>query len=85
MPPLPFASIPVYRDPDFVTRGDILEQIDRRCSVPAARVALVGLGGVGYASFRKFHQEADWEQQIAAIKGDSPQIRGEGDDAKVIF
>ncbi|KAK4446467.1 kinesin light chain [Podospora aff. communis PSN243] len=46
-PPQPFATIPFSRDPDFVERGDILEQIDRRCSEPAARVALVGLGGVG--------------------------------------
>ncbi|KAK4651778.1 LOW QUALITY PROTEIN: hypothetical protein QC762_0096210 [Podospora pseudocomata] len=46
-PPRPFATIPFSRDPDFVNRGDILEQIDRRCSEPAARVALVGLGGIG--------------------------------------
>ncbi|KAK5652950.1 hypothetical protein OQA88_9429 [Cercophora sp. LCS_1] len=46
-PPKPFATIPFSRDPDFVDRGDILEQIDRRCSEPAARIALVGLGGVG--------------------------------------
>ncbi|VBB77139.1 Putative protein of unknown function [Podospora comata] len=46
-PPKPFATIPFSRDPDFVDRGDILEQIDRRCSEPAARVAFVGLGGIG--------------------------------------
>ena len=46
-PPPPFATIPFSRDPDFVNRGDILGQIDQRCSEPAARVALVGLGGVG--------------------------------------
>ncbi|KAK4159493.1 kinesin light chain [Cladorrhinum sp. PSN259] len=46
-PPQPFATIPFSRDPDFVNRGDILDQIDKRCSEPAARVALVGLGGVG--------------------------------------
>ena len=46
-PPVPFASIPFSRDPDFVNRGDILNQIDERCSEPAGRVALVGLGGVG--------------------------------------
>ncbi|KAK4674582.1 hypothetical protein QC763_0025790 [Podospora pseudopauciseta] len=46
-PPKPFTTIPFSRDRDFVNRGDILEQIDRRCSEPAARVALVGLGGVG--------------------------------------
>ncbi|WPJ61335.1 hypothetical protein SMAC4_13446 [Sordaria macrospora] len=46
-PPPPFATIPFSRDPDFVSRGDILDQIDQLCSKPAARVALVGLGGVG--------------------------------------
>jgi hypothetical protein len=46
-PPLPFAAIPFSRDPDFVNRVDILDQVDQRCSEPAARVALVGLGGVG--------------------------------------
>ncbi|KAJ4347684.1 hypothetical protein N0V85_009748, partial [Neurospora sp. IMI 360204] len=46
-PPPPSATIPFSRDPDFVNRGDILDQIDQRCSEPAARVALVGLGGVG--------------------------------------
>ena len=45
--PQPFAVIPFCRDPDFVNRGDILDRIDRRCSEPAGRVALVGLGGVG--------------------------------------
>ncbi|EAQ84027.1 hypothetical protein CHGG_10431 [Chaetomium globosum CBS 148.51] len=46
-PPIPFATIPFSRDPDFVNRGDILDQIDERCSELAGRVALVGLGGVG--------------------------------------
>ncbi|KAK4161917.1 kinesin light chain [Cladorrhinum sp. PSN259] len=46
-PPKPFAAIPFSRDPDFVDRGDILDQVDRRCSEPASCVALVGLGGVG--------------------------------------
>ncbi|EAQ93491.1 hypothetical protein CHGG_01726 [Chaetomium globosum CBS 148.51] len=46
-PPIPFATIPFSRDPDFVNRGDILDQIDERCFELAGRVALVGLGGVG--------------------------------------
>ncbi|QYT02969.1 Kinesin light chain [Trichoderma simmonsii] len=45
--PQPFPLIPFSRDPDFVNRGDILEQILARCLEPAGRVALVGLGGVG--------------------------------------
>ncbi|KAK3985963.1 kinesin light chain [Cladorrhinum sp. PSN332] len=46
-PPTPFPTIPFSRDRDFVDRGDILEQINQLCSEPAARVAVVGLGGVG--------------------------------------
>ncbi|OIW27995.1 TPR-like protein [Coniochaeta ligniaria NRRL 30616] len=46
-PPHPFASIYFSRDPDFVSRGDVLEQIALGCSEPPRRVALVGLGGVG--------------------------------------
>ena len=47
MPPQPSVSIPFPRDPDFVSRGSILDQVDQLCSEPAGRVALVGLGGVG--------------------------------------
>ncbi|KAK4158626.1 hypothetical protein QBC43DRAFT_350106 [Cladorrhinum sp. PSN259] len=46
IPPQPFATISSSRNPDFVDRGDVLDQLRRRCSEPAARVALVGLGGV---------------------------------------
>ena len=45
--PCPSSTIPFGRDPDFVDRGDILEQLHRRCALPASRTALVGLGGVG--------------------------------------
>jgi len=41
------ATIPLSRDPDFVDWGDILDQIDRLCSEPAARVALAGLDVAG--------------------------------------
>ncbi|KAM7202262.1 P-loop containing nucleoside triphosphate hydrolase protein [Rhypophila sp. PSN 637] len=46
-PPAPFATIPFSRHPDFVDGRNLLDQIDKRCSEPAARMALVGLGGVG--------------------------------------
>lgn len=46
-PAEPFADIPFGPNPDFVDRGDILKEIDERCSKPAGRVALVGLGGAG--------------------------------------
>ncbi|KAL8284636.1 hypothetical protein RB600_009179 [Gaeumannomyces tritici] len=46
-PPQPSAFIPFSRDADFVDRGDILAQLRQRCSEPASRIALVGLGGIG--------------------------------------
>ena len=46
-PPKPSSTIPFRRDPDFVDRRTLLDQIHQKCSVPAARTALVGLGGVG--------------------------------------
>lgn len=47
-PKAPF-NVPFRKDVDFVERGDILDQIHERCSRPAGRASLVGLGGVGYA------------------------------------
>jgi hypothetical protein len=44
--PQPFPSIPFRRDPDFIDREGILEEMKQCCS-PAGRVALFGLGGVG--------------------------------------
>ncbi|OCK85164.1 hypothetical protein K432DRAFT_343643 [Lepidopterella palustris CBS 459.81] len=46
-PPSPSAAIPFRRDPDFVDRGTLLDQIREKCFAPASRIALVGLGGVG--------------------------------------
>ncbi|KAN0082306.1 TPR-like protein [Elaphomyces granulatus] len=40
------ANVPFRRDQDFVHR-EILTEIQSKCSQPASRVALVGLGGVG--------------------------------------
>ncbi|KAH7400586.1 putative kinesin [Phaeosphaeria sp. MPI-PUGE-AT-0046c] len=46
-PPQPSCFVPFCRDRDFVDRGTLLDQISERCSAPASRIALVGLGGVG--------------------------------------
>ncbi|MCJ1274918.1 hypothetical protein MMC21_002716, partial [Puttea exsequens] len=46
-PPNPKSTIPFRRDPDFVDRGTILDQLHEKCALPASRTALVGLGGVG--------------------------------------
>lgn len=47
-PPEPCSTVPFGRDPDFVPRGSILEDIEDRCSSSTTLIALVGLGGVGY-------------------------------------
>jgi hypothetical protein len=44
--PKPSSTVPFRRDPDFVYR-DILSEMELKCSRPASRTALVGLGGVG--------------------------------------
>ncbi|KAJ6201932.1 hypothetical protein J3E72DRAFT_410375 [Bipolaris maydis] len=46
-PSQPSCFVPFPRDPDFVDRGTLLDQIRQRCAAPASRVALVGLGDVG--------------------------------------
>ena len=45
--PSPSCIVPFRRDPDFVDRGTLLDQIREKCSAPASWIALVGLGGVG--------------------------------------
>jgi hypothetical protein len=52
-PPQPSCFVPFRRDPDFVARATLLDQIRERCAVPASRVALVGLGGVGYVLWKE--------------------------------
>jgi hypothetical protein len=55
--PLSFAIfiVPFRRDRHFVDRA-ILEKVENKGQQPASRVALVGLGGVGYVCFLpKFH------------------------------
>ena len=45
--PCPSSTIPFWRDPDFVDRGAIVDQLHRKCTLPASWTVLVGLGGVG--------------------------------------
>lgn len=45
--PDPLSTVPFQHDPDYVQRGSLIEEINSKLSRPAARVALVGLGGVG--------------------------------------
>jgi hypothetical protein len=44
---LPSFAIPFRRNPNFVGRSLILEQIAEKLAMEGARVALVGLGGTG--------------------------------------
>ena len=46
-PPSPRAMIPFRRDKDFVQHGTVLDDVARMCEDEAARVALVGISGVG--------------------------------------
>ncbi|CAN9251608.1 unnamed protein product [Alternaria alternata] len=61
-PPQPACFVPFRRDPDFVDRGTLLDQIRQRCSAPASRVALVGLGGVGKSQLAIEHGYRTAEQ-----------------------
>ncbi|KAJ5977286.1 hypothetical protein N7501_000628 [Penicillium viridicatum] len=46
-PPTPISTVPFRRDPDFVSRDTLLDQIHKKISAPGSRIALVGIGGVG--------------------------------------
>ncbi|CAG8020814.1 unnamed protein product [Penicillium nalgiovense] len=46
-PPSPLSTVPFTRDPDFVRRDKLLDQIYNKSSVAGSRIALIGLGGVG--------------------------------------
>ena len=49
-PPSPDSTVPFEQDLDFIYRVE-LNQLDQKLSHPSARVVLVGIGGVGYATF----------------------------------
>ncbi|KAJ2897764.1 domain-containing histone demethylation 3D [Zalerion maritima] len=57
-PRKPFSTVPFPPDPDFVDRPDILKWIHEKCTRPTARIALVGLGGIGKSqlAIRYAHQ-----------------------------
>lgn len=46
-PPPPGTTCPFPRDPHFVNR-DVLTEVVTKSQIPSSRLALVGLGGVGY-------------------------------------
>ncbi|CAG8135882.1 unnamed protein product [Penicillium salamii] len=80
-PPEPCSTVPFGRDPDFVPRGSILEDIEDRCSSSTTLIALVGLGGVGKSqlaieySYRFFEKSADtWAFWIHANNADRLEL-----------
>ena len=42
----PFSNVPFAHDPDYIDRTAISDEVHRKL-MPGARLALVGLGGVG--------------------------------------
>jgi hypothetical protein len=44
---VPSSTVPFRRDPDFVDRGTLLNEVNRKCVVSGSRTALFGLGGIG--------------------------------------
>jgi len=46
-PPSPSSTVPFLRDPDYVDRQALINQVHAKCSIPGSRTAFVGLGGVG--------------------------------------
>jgi hypothetical protein len=45
--PEPLLTVPFPHDPEFVSRGTLLDQIHKKALIPGSRIALVGLGGIG--------------------------------------
>lgn len=45
--PQPLSMIPFGRDPDFVDPVFLVDRVHELSSKPSARLALIGLGGVG--------------------------------------
>ena len=43
-------NIPFPQDPDFIDRGSLIDDIQQNLIQPTRRIALVGLGGVGYVT-----------------------------------
>lgn len=43
----PIIVIPFAKDPHFVERGTILDEVTKKCAAGSSRAALFGLGGVG--------------------------------------
>nr|POF17809.1 vegetative incompatibility protein het-e-1 [Quercus suber] len=53
MSPRPSSNVPFRRDPHFVERVGLADQIRSKLAVPAGRAVLVGLGGIGATRFEQ--------------------------------
>jgi hypothetical protein len=49
-PSEPLSTVLFLLDTDFVDRGTLLEKVEEKCIVRPSRLALVGIGGVGWNS-----------------------------------
>ena len=70
--PSPLSTVPFPRDSDYVRRGPLIQEINTKLSVPGARVALVGLGGVGQCILEFHRSRAPAKRDIASRS--SPSI-----------
>ncbi|KAH7108877.1 P-loop containing nucleoside triphosphate hydrolase protein, partial [Dendryphion nanum] len=61
-PPSSSCTIPFCHDPDFIDRGTLLDQVLKKCSAPASKIALVGLGGVGKSQLAIEHAHRTHER-----------------------
>jgi hypothetical protein len=54
-PQIQSSTIPFRRDPNFIVRQTLLDQLHEKCATLASRTALVGFGGVGYVGISHTH------------------------------
>ena len=68
----PLWTIPFGRDPDFVDRGSLVDQLLDKSALPASRMALVGLGG-GRGESGPSNTQTTGEETDLAIESHSSQ------------
>ncbi|KAK0842868.1 hypothetical protein LTS02_016317 [Friedmanniomyces endolithicus] len=61
-PPEPSSQVPFRRDPHFVERARLTDQIRAKLLEPAGRAALVGLGGVGKSQLAIEYARQLWQR-----------------------
>ncbi|KAJ5464890.1 uncharacterized protein N7458_000576 [Penicillium daleae] len=82
--PEPLSTVPFPRDPDFVGRNGLLDQIHEKASIAGSRLALVGLGGVGLEQHVHASNVARCEKSLRDL-ADRAKIPGSQDRNANIF